>query len=938
MLIATALVAASGRAVAAGNSGVHGRVLGHAESGEYLGVVAQATVSFADSAGKPVAETTTDKNGYYLVDLPAGEYRYQLKAAGYRSDESGRGIRLTQSQGYAIFNFSMTKGVDDPTRTPPKIPTRQLGTLQGRVVEKGVTPVTGIAHARIVLRRSDSTEFRILESRGSSDGSQATGDYKVELEAGSYTASINAVDFEQLIELEPIIVKANTTSQREFALVRKPLEVVSGQQGIRGTVTIVDSSLPTPPVRVEIASLDNAKPMPLAVQVATNGSFTQRLPAGTYRVTASADGFPNSASPPVFVLADRYSLINLTLRARLVPAPKTSLEVFVFARIKDQTEVLPLAGARVSLTKAKADTHAALESITDATGHALIPVPDAGTYTATAFLDGYTSGTASGSVLLGQTHEVGIELNKQTTTPPSNITLRVSVLDVTTKRPIAGAKLLARHSGETLAESVRGVTDIHGSAALTLKRAGSFTVLAQTTGYKPGGSSFDVTIEGTNTLTLTLEPIASPNVDRPGPRKPDDTPRPPHDPPIAKPHLVEGYVAYRELSGQLRSVPNAKLFWQRIDPSNPPVSAFATTASNGHYQVDVHVGQYQVRVEPPAGFKQVLEQVAISATTHEKYFIIERTERGTIQSDPLQRVSGTVVAEGLPGRFVPVAGAEVVCTHGQTFEKSVTDNQGAFVMRMAPERYQVTIRARGYETLDSPLVVQAGLSPLRYVLKRSTLVPSDHLLTIAVIEQDAKPVGAMRVVANAKIQIVMGGQTLTSGVTDMRGQLSTRLRTGSYTVRVEKAGFSPSTKSITIAQSDVVERIVLRPNAVQPDDPIGQLVLKVQVFQRDARPATNIRPISTPLVGAQVIVMLGAKRVAIGRTGPNGVYTTPLNAGSYSVKVESAGFAPAGKSITLSQRETQLDFQLNKLHSDPANLNIPDKLRRGPILIPPRGN
>ena len=107
----------SNAAVAAG-PGVHGRVLGHDEQGKYLGVVAGAKIEFQRPGGSKLAETTADKNGYYKVDLPAGDYLYQIEAAGYRKEDAGRGMKLTQSEGYAIFNLAVTKGEDDPNRQP----------------------------------------------------------------------------------------------------------------------------------------------------------------------------------------------------------------------------------------------------------------------------------------------------------------------------------------------------------------------------------------------------------------------------------------------------------------------------------------------------------------------------------------------------------------------------------------------------------------------------------------------------------------------------------------------------------------------------------------------------------------------------------------------------------------------------------------------------
>lgn len=937
--VGLALMLASTASIAAG-PGVHGRVLGHDEKGSFLGVVPGAKIAFEKSSGAKVAETASDKNGYYKIDLPPGEYLYKIAADGYRKEDAGRGMRLAQSEGYAVFNLALTKGQDDPDRKPPLIPAKKIGKLRGHVLEKTPSELIGIPDARIALRREGSRGLALIHSRSTADNKHQVGDYEITLEAGTYHASVLAAGFERLIDLKPIEIKADEETERDFVLSR-PQPPEAKEQGIRGVVTIVDSESTPPPIKIQIVPLSGGSRIPLDVQPASNGAYSQALPPGRYRVIASAEGFPDAVSPPAFVFAGRFTLVNLTLRAERVPEPKTIVEVFVFTKPKDRDESVPLPGARVSLLKSGAGPQSAKEATSDSTGHAIFPVSEAGEYNASAFLKGYRSGSGSGAVQLGQSHEVGIELVKEDVTPPTELALNVTVSDAVTKQPLPGVRVLARQEGESLAESARGKTDLKGAVALMVKRTGNYAVLAQLEGYEPGGLKVDVAVRGLNRVAISLRPI-SPHV-KPEPQQPDGQ-KPPHDNPVAKPQTVTGFVAYRELTGQLRSVANAKLLWERIAPATPPVTDFATTGGNGHYQVDVHVGTYQVRVQPPAGFEGLLEQVQIEPDTHEKYFIIRRAERKPPEEVSLLPVKGMVVAEGAGGRFTGIGGAEVLFIRTQGIERSNANPGGDFSIRLPADAYRVHVRARGYEPLETRADIRSGMSPLRFVLKRSEPSPTGFNLNVVVVERGRMPSSGMRAVADAKIHISLDSKQVDSGATNRSGQFSTRVKAGAYTVRVDKPDYSTATTKVVVTSRDVTEQIVLVRREGPGPDTSHRPTLTVRVAQRIARPPMTIKPTGSPIAGAQVSVMLGSKRVASGVTNAAGTYSVPLAAGNYSVKVEAKGFAPAGKTITLADRDVQLDFQLEQRNA-PAEGATPAEdggrpprgIDRGGTPVPPGG-
>src|SRR5262249_32411180 len=151
VLATLGILLAAAPMVQAVGPGVHGRVLALDDKGKIDGIVAGAAIEFSNQAGKAVASTTSNDQGYYKIDLPPGTYRYQVKAAGYRDENVGRGITLKLNDGYAVYNFSLVKGRNDPKQKPPIIIPVDVGTLRGLVLERTPDGLVGIPGAKIGL-------------------------------------------------------------------------------------------------------------------------------------------------------------------------------------------------------------------------------------------------------------------------------------------------------------------------------------------------------------------------------------------------------------------------------------------------------------------------------------------------------------------------------------------------------------------------------------------------------------------------------------------------------------------------------------------------------------------------------------------------------------------------------------------------------------------
>ncbi len=331
--------------VSAAGPGVHGRVFALDESGQTTGVVPGAKIEFRSLSGASQAPATAGPNGYYRIDLPPGRYTYKVTAAGFQDEDQGRGIALELTNGYAVYNFSLTKGKNPEQRKPPELPVVEMGHLEGRVLEKTATgELLGVPGARISLRREGGERSleRVTSQRQERPG-KPLGAYAVELQTGSYRASVAASGFATLVDPQAIAITAGQTTQRDFVLTRLAVEPPS-DQGIRGTVRLGGprSTGPVPKIQVQIIPLGPGAPADPPLIADDQGRYSRTLAEGRYRVLAQADGYRPARSGPRDVFRGRYTIVNLTLLPIAPPEEaKPPVVVTPPVKIKPPVEVKP---------------------------------------------------------------------------------------------------------------------------------------------------------------------------------------------------------------------------------------------------------------------------------------------------------------------------------------------------------------------------------------------------------------------------------------------------------------------------------------------------------------------------------------------------------------------------------------------------------------------
>jgi len=552
-VLACLLATGVGRAAPTVGPGVHGRVFALSEKGELTGIVAAAKIEFKSQAGQIVAQPTSDAAGYYKADLPPGTYYYKVQAANYKDEDVGRGIRLTLTEGYAVYNFSLTVGQNDPNRKPSEIPHVEVGKLQGRVLEKTADGrLVGVLGATVALRsETTKTLSKVSARRGTKDPAD-TGRYEIVLPVETWRASASAPGFETFVDPQPIRIAARKTETRDFVLQRKPSQAVAGQ-GIQGTVSVRNpqtTGSAAPEVKITI-SRDPGGPLSPDIK----GKYSRDLKPGAYQVTAEAAGYKTVRSGPRSVFPKRYTHVDLVLVPLVEKTPPASqplaLSVDVFQQTADDvTSRRPLSGVSIFVRQDGAAAASALRATTDDQGKARVPLAGPGNYQALARKDGFEPQGVKVLVQSGAENraEIVLAAGPAVTPPPpppppsepsppiaptppapppsepsppapppgqAKVTLTVRAQDPNA-RAVSGATVIVRHSRSAdrrlkilllPPEAGRAMTDRDGNAQFTLV-PGTYDIEPSKENYQ--GRSVTTVVQADRHVSVLLFPRVAP--------------------------------------------------------------------------------------------------------------------------------------------------------------------------------------------------------------------------------------------------------------------------------------------------------------------------------------------------------------------------------------------------------------------------------------------
>jgi hypothetical protein len=674
VLVAALLALGLTGPVQAAGPGLNGRILALDEKGLPRGTVAGAKIEFKNLAGNVVAQVTADKKGKYKVDLPAGQYSYTVRALGFRDEDAGRGIRVTLSDGYAVYDFCLIRGKNDSRQKRRAIATATVGTVKGYVREKTASgKLVGIPRATIVFRKSGSDQLPKVVTRG--DEPKQAGSYEVALEAGFYQVSVLAPGYEARPIPQTLAVAGGKMASRDFMLMRLQQPEVRGQ-GIKGLITLANqpkganSPLQQHKVKLSIRPLVVAAGGPGApLRPDAEGKFQRDLCAGRYQVVAEAEGFRTAFSGPTEVLAGTYTVVKL----RLLPVAKElTFIATVYERLPDGVGRKPLVGVTVLLRKEGQPLSGAPRGTTGAGGKVSLKVGAPGLYQALARMTGYKPAGVRTEIRGAGDNRADLELIKEMPRAKEAslavLNLRVVAGKDKLALPIANAKIVISRDGRTVKS---GTSDREGRQSYSLP-PGTYRVEATRAGYFPART--DVTLAAKDLrrdIVLTQLPRARAALNL---------------------RVVE------RLKGADKAIARAQVV---ITQKDKRVGGDEASA-DGCLAVPLPPGLYTV-VVTKSGFKTAVVQVNLAAKDVNQDIVLTRA--GTA---PGKKVSLNLRAvERLKAGDKAVQQARVVISQkDERVTEDTTGPDGRLTVSLGPGLYTVVVTKSGFKTA----VVQVNLA------------------------------------------------------------------------------------------------------------------------------------------------------------------------------------------------------------------------------------
>jgi thermitase len=400
--------------------------------------------------------TTDAGGGYTMTDVPAGSYEVTASKEGYQS-------------------ASLMVNVISGSTSTANLPLNQVvlpGSITGSVTDaEDGSPIPGATV-------TDGTRTATTDT---------SGEYAIaDVPEGTHQVTASKSGYESASSLATVVSGGNAVT--DFSL-----DEVTVPGSITGSVTDADDGSPIAGATVS----DGTR----TATTDTSGEYAiADVPAGSYQVTASKEGY-HSSSMTVNVLSGSSAVANLSLNEVILPGSITG-------SVTDADDGSPIAGATVSdgTRTATTDTSG---------GYTIADVPP-GTYQVTASKSGYESSMSTVTVVSSGTAVTNFCLNPEPAPGDtmwvnrmcfskfagSNLFVQVSV--VSASGLVVGADVdlaLACSTGELW--NFSGTTNSAGYVKFRLGKApvGSYT--ATVTGLACSGFTWDVT-KGVTTVCYVL--------------------------------------------------------------------------------------------------------------------------------------------------------------------------------------------------------------------------------------------------------------------------------------------------------------------------------------------------------------------------------------------------------------------------------------------------
>ncbi|MFI8687005.1 carboxypeptidase regulatory-like domain-containing protein [Rossellomorea sp. NPDC077527] len=365
-----------------------GSLTGTVRDAETLQPLTDTLVRFIDNQGTVVATVQTTVDGTYIISgLTEGSYTVSAINTGYQSLIQQVNI---QPNSATVLDFNL---LANPA------------TLSGTVVDANTgSPLTGVI-IEVYVSGTDILVRRVLTDEN--------GEYLIEgLPQGTFDVKAQLQDY--AISVNSVFLSPGESEELNIALIPFPATV-------QGTIrdAVIQDPISGALVKVVIPNTDIVVG---SIITSSDGTYSiGNLPAGSYNVVISSDGYA-TAIVPVILVPNGTETVN----ADLDPNP-AGITGTVF---NAQTGVgIPGALVRVF----NSDGVFIASTLTDESGFYTISGLAQGQYTVIASADGFGDGMAIVTLTPGETENLNISLSNQTAT------LRGTVQDAVNHQPIQSA-------------------------------------------------------------------------------------------------------------------------------------------------------------------------------------------------------------------------------------------------------------------------------------------------------------------------------------------------------------------------------------------------------------------------------------------------------------------------------------------------------------------
>lgn len=478
-----------------------------------------------------------------------------------------------------------------------------------------------------------------------------------------------------------------------------------------------------------------------------------KLQSGNYAISVSKAGYVSQQL--TLALGAKADDVRTVRLKRDKPAPPEGIPFAI--RVIDDFDSKPLSAATVSIKAAgpRGATVTAKEVRGERVLNNYSAELDPGKYNVTVAKTGYEAQSFEATVIREGVRQVikPIRLKRiPAPEPPTPVTLFVKVIDDETGKTITGADVTI-----SVGKVKQKIVSFQELVFSQLK-PGEYTVTVSKSGYSTQSLQGTMGLkDATRTIRLKRG-----------------------NPPTPPPGVVALQIEVVDAKGD--SIPNPQVVITATGIKVTPKRL------KGFHTAELKPGRYTVAVAK-TGYESQQLQVAVSDVDVKRRVTLKAADSPTPTPDPPQgKRSLTIVVVDSKGKQVNNA---VVAMVSPAKAAEFVETAGSYkASGLSSGSYTVNVSKSGYES--NKVTAPIGLVDGRRTVILKRIPPSEFVLRVIARDENKKPIVSFETKSDAGIAVELEQQTA----------YATRLKPGSYEVRVQKQGYETQVHTVTIRTAD----------------------------------------------------------------------------------------------------------------------------------------